>query len=116
MKVDAASPKAGGSKVAADFPSGAKGFAVHEQLRHRIFQVPNYSALDVRFLIDPQEACHRTEIRSERSNRADIEIPIGPTIKPAANTGREGIVNCGMTQGTLNTDRLQISCVVEKTC
>src|SRR5712691_10274883 len=75
--------------------------SVEIELRIELARTPTGEHLFHRGFVDAEQLCERAEIRRERDNRADIQIPVRPSIEPMSDPGREGIVYCGMTERTL---------------
>ena len=70
-------------------PVGAKGLAILVQLRVVAAWPPAGEHLLHGFDIDAKEVSEWLEVRSQRYDGADVQIAVGPTIEPLANSRRE---------------------------
>src|SRR5215469_5192429 len=106
---------------------GIKGFAVEKQLGVKFPGAPGAQNSPDGGLIGPQKVREYAEIGSERNKGAHVEIPVWPPVQSVADAasagvglnqagagGRQDIVDRGMTQGTLNPNRLERSGGVEE--
>ena len=86
-----------------------KCLAVHEQLRVELPRPPARQDLAHRRLIHLQQRGHRTEVRSERDDRADVQIAVCPPVEPMPDAGRERVVHRRVTERTLHAHRRDAS-------
>ena len=56
--------------------------------------------------IDAEQVGERLQVRRQRHDRADIEVAVGPTVKPLADAGRERVIDRRVTERALDAHRL----------
>lgn len=55
-------------------------------------------------LIRAEQIGNGLEVGCGGNDRADIQVAVGPAVQPVTDSRGERVIDCGMTQGTLNSD------------
>src|SRR6187455_3713153 len=93
---------------------GTKCLAVHQQQSIGAARTPGVQNRSHRGDIGAEEIGDRLEPWCERNDGADIEIAIGPAIKPMTDAGSKRIVHGGMAQRALDADGLDLALLIEE--
>jgi hypothetical protein len=78
--------------------------SVDEQLGVELPGAPGLEHASYRGVVDAQECRHGAQVGSECDDRADVEVPVGPPVEPAADAGGQRVIHRRMTEGALDAD------------
>src|SRR5262249_58569891 len=84
---------------------GTQSFAVFVQFCIEAAGTPSGENLLHGLSIDAEEIGKRLEIRCQRHDRADVQITVGPAIKPMTDARRERVVDGRMAKRALDAHR-----------
>src|SRR5215213_8578705 len=89
MKIHACKTESRRQESCRGFAVRTESLAVEKQLRIELARSPALQNRSHCRFTHAQQFCDWLKIRTQRRDRADVEIAIGPTIKTLADTGRE---------------------------
>src|SRR6266508_4572094 len=115
VEVDACETESGRNQCCGGLSIRAESFAVEEKLGIEFPRPPTGEHRPDGRHIDSQEISHRLEVGSERHNRSDIEITVGPAVQPAADAHGQRVVHSRVAEGTTDTHRLESPVRIEDT-
>jgi hypothetical protein len=65
-------------------------------------------------VVDAEQLGDDAQVRGERDDRADVEVAVRPSVEPAADAGRQRIVDRRMAEGALDADGAKAPSVIEE--
>src|SRR6185369_7281559 len=89
-------------------------FTVQQNLSVEFARPPTVEDCSEGRVIDLQEICYNAQVGRKRNNCANVEVAIGPSIQPVANSPNKGVINCWKARGTRNTQPTPIPILIER--
>src|ERR1044071_1189208 len=115
MKVDAHEAEGRWDECRRRLAVGPESLTVEEQLRIELSWSPTLQDCSHSRLVHAQQIRDRLEVRTQRRNRANVEVAIDPSVETTADAGRKRVVHRRVAERTGNADRLKASIVFDST-
>ena len=115
MHVHACKAKCGRDQDSRTFAVRAKCFPIDAEACVEASWTPTAKDGSQGGLIYLEQICQRLQVWSERDNRTNIQIPVGPTIQATTDTWRQRIIDGRMAKAALYADGTQTTVGLEET-